>query len=385
MKKLTSFLVFAVVICQFVISQIPYYHYDTIANYREHGEQYLLPEPFDNNCIGLDLWRFVLPEEECSNYHGQVYDNYKIRSDYIANHGSIFITSVVCTNPQYIWDVAQPYYVDSTVTVIGVSIMTTLRYYAGRTGYLCIADSNMNILRKTPIKDGSIAYEDYGLYWGNYEEFFFDTTIGVQGKFYAVLDNPKPLPFTGYNWEYSYNPRNDIFDCHLIAVQNFPNHPNYCTATMLPKVRRTRVLGYEEDFPTIDYPLSDTTWHEVTAEPTNLSTYYWSKHCYASAYFIFPILDEIVTPNDTTSSDIESITVEKYTNIFPNPATEKVSIQCSFKIKGIEVFNGQGQKTNEKKINAYNTTLDVSSYSKGSYIIKINTQSGYTTKKIVVK
>lgn len=103
------------------------------------------------------------------------------------------------------------------------------------------------------------------------------------------------------------------------------------------------------------------------------------------AYFIFPILDEIVTPNDTTSSDIENITVENYTHIFPNPAAEKVSIQCSFKIKSIEVFNEQGQKLNEKKINAYNTTLDVSSYAKGSYIIKINTKSGYTTKKIVVK
>ena len=98
--------------------------------------------------------------------------------------------------------------------------------------------------------------------------------------------------------------------------------------------------------------------------------------------YLFPLLGE--DDVDTVSS-VASVEVDNYTYVFPNPANENITVQSSFKIQGIEIFNEQGQKVLETKPNAYNTTIDVSSYPKGTYIVKIITKSGTANKKIIVQ
>ena len=120
------------------------------------------------------------------------------------------------------------------------------------------------------------------------------------------------------------------------------------------------------------------------------------------AYFIFPILTP--DPNDSTGitpvnpDDSTGINpgdtlavrspalLDRYTAAFPNPASDKVSVVSSFGLSRIEAFDAQGRLV-------YNTTcppslsasLDVSSWPRGSYLLRIHTPAGTTTKKLLVQ
>ena len=107
--------------------------------------------------------------------------------------------------------------------------------------------------------------------------------------------------------------------------------------------------------------------------------------------YLFPLIgdDDTTSVIDTTGTDttssIISPQVENFTYVFPNPAKENITIQSSFKMRNIEIYNEQGQKVKEYKPASYNTTIDISNLAKGNYIIKIITKSGIATKKILVQ
>ncbi len=77
--------------------------------------------------------------------------------------------------------------------------------------------------------------------------------------------------------------------------------------------------------------------------------------------------------------------VERYTNVFPNPAMDEVIVQCSFKIKDIDIYNILGEQVLSKKVNGYNTKINTSYLPKGNYILRVKTNSGITNKKLVVE
>ncbi|MBR1775012.1 MAG: T9SS type A sorting domain-containing protein [Bacteroidales bacterium] len=365
---------------------------DSVVNVREHGDQYFLSEPFQDSCMLFDVYEYKNPEND---KYGMNY----ITSDYWYNNSGCGIAVSVMRNTQYMADIAQPFYTDSTLEIIGVSIFTPNRYYLGRNALICVSDSNLNVLRSTPVYDTPIPYfgnENLHQLWLNYDEFFFDNSIDVQGKFYVILDNPKPD--SAHNW------RNIVLPCEncsnykmnagiLAASQVVGWATKECPAIMLPLIKRYTLIDstwsgdtytagsiYTNLNATFCKELSDTAWREVTTESyTNL----W-KHKKVYAYYMFPIF---AVHNDTIadSSSVESIAVDNYTFVFPNPASDNITVQCSFRINAIEIFNEQGQKTEELHPNGYNATIDVSKYIKGNYILKIKTQSGSCSKKIVVQ
>jgi len=51
----------------------------------------------------------------------------------------------------------------------------------------------------------------------------------------------------------------------------------------------------------------------------------------------------------------------------------------------LQIININGQLVFEKQVNENNTLLDVSSYNKGVYIIKITNETGISIHKLVVK
>lgn len=71
--------------------------------------------------------------------------------------------------------------------------------------------------------------------------------------------------------------------------------------------------------------------------------------------------------------------------LYPNPAKENVNISSSTTIKEISVYNMIGEKIFNRKINNKNSNLDVSSYDKGSYIVRLITDNGIQTKKIIIQ
>ncbi len=76
--------------------------------------------------------------------------------------------------------------------------------------------------------------------------------------------------------------------------------------------------------------------------------------------------------------------------IWPNPAKNQVNIQISNQLSSqnanLELFDINGRKVNSKIITTSNLNkLDVSSYQKGIYLIKITTKEGSYTEKLIIQ
>jgi hypothetical protein len=86
-----------------------------------------------------------------------------------------------------------------------------------------------------------------------------------------------------------------------------------------------------------------------------------------------------------SSAGIES-SIENDVEVFPNPATETISVKGD-QIKSIDIFNLTGKLiyTVNKKVQDLITEIDVSKIPKGIYIIKIYTKQGFWNKKVSVQ
>ncbi len=71
--------------------------------------------------------------------------------------------------------------------------------------------------------------------------------------------------------------------------------------------------------------------------------------------------------------------------IFPNPASEMVTINSAVEITSIQVMNNAGQVVLTKKVNTRNYQLNVSKLERGVYYIKLDTKDGKALRKIAVE
>ncbi len=113
--------------------------------------------------------------------------------------------------------------------------------------------------------------------------------------------------------------------------------------------------------------------------------YYLVFRCYSwKGETLF--LDDI-NITDVTGVEENIADYSKYDNVFPNPATEKISILSNDKIKSVKINNITGQEikhftfSNTEK----NTELDISELSEGIYILTIQTQNAIIIKKQIIR
>jgi hypothetical protein len=71
--------------------------------------------------------------------------------------------------------------------------------------------------------------------------------------------------------------------------------------------------------------------------------------------------------------------------VFPNPAKDELNIVASEKINYLEIFNLWGVRVFEQKCSSMNAKCDVSNLSKGNYFVRIHTNKGVVTRKVVVE
>ncbi|MEJ5105150.1 T9SS type A sorting domain-containing protein [Chryseobacterium sp. MYb328] len=89
--------------------------------------------------------------------------------------------------------------------------------------------------------------------------------------------------------------------------------------------------------------------------------------------WIFKLYPEAVL----STHEIES----KQVNIYPNPASDFVNIETNTKIENIEIFTSTGQFLKRSK----ESKIDISSFTKGVYVFKLQTSEGIKTYKIIKK
>jgi hypothetical protein len=73
------------------------------------------------------------------------------------------------------------------------------------------------------------------------------------------------------------------------------------------------------------------------------------------------------------------------TNLYPNPATDNVTVSSSQEMTRLTVINYVGQVVYESEVNNMTSvTLNTSSYENGVYIVKVETSNGVVTKRVVI-
>jgi len=72
-------------------------------------------------------------------------------------------------------------------------------------------------------------------------------------------------------------------------------------------------------------------------------------------------------------------------DIYPNPATELINISSAVKMNSIKVFNYSGQEIFNSTANDYSCKLEISTFEKGLYLIRIETNDTVYTRRVIVQ
>ena len=395
-------------------------------NFREYEDLYYLPDPVMTKCITLDA----------STQYGNppIFPSGSGQIEEVELFYKIGLTTIM--------DVAQPYIVQDTLEITGVSVYFYKIQYGAMFPYVGIADASFNFMAKVPVP----SYHndpDKLTPFCRYRELFFDEPVKVKGSFYVMYDNPKPLP--GYNWDVSLPISDYKYLASTASIQKFKGNINNCDSDTLPTVM-ARIFQTDYASTKIDSTLGVLNWTGLT-----------NSH----AAFMFPILKEPITQteideesaavlygnsyqvtdtierNDSTilrtativcdtslsadtivhlymhntnhkdsiikgdttitcdtlniqytyvTNSLNNPTLERFTSVFPNPADKELNVLCSYKIKSIEIYDERGvivEKIN--KVNSYSRVIDIQKYNKGNYVLKVITNSGSVNKKFVVQ
>ncbi|MBP3254213.1 MAG: T9SS type A sorting domain-containing protein [Bacteroidales bacterium] len=294
--------------------------------YFPHVNQYLLPQIFqgENPCMSFDMSE----------------SNYSIKEIMTRTEDGTF---------EDIISYAQPYYTEKNLTVIGIAaLIYKVKEEEIPMFRFGIMDTNMKSL--IYIKD-SVRLVTYGNTSPaiKFSEYFFYDSLIVNGYFYTYVQGPTPGK-EGYNQ----HPSSAVY----LVYTNDKCEENY--GDFYPQWQKYIYSSSFELYGTIPWMISQNP---------------------NSVYMIFPIISEY-EPNNNGLNDAD---IAKFSNVYPNPATSEVTVQSSFNIESIELYNMIGQLLDTKPVNAYSTSLDVSLYPKGNYTLIIHTRQGSAKKKLIVQ
>lgn len=82
---------------------------------------------------------------------------------------------------------------------------------------------------------------------------------------------------------------------------------------------------------------------------------------------------------------IESVTSDFECELYPNPANDVVNIKSDAVIRNVSIFSTSGALIINNEPSSETVTINVSALSKGAYIVRIVTDSGSSTKKLIIK
>ena len=81
-----------------------------------------------------------------------------------------------------------------------------------------------------------------------------------------------------------------------------------------------------------------------------------------------------------TEADVNALSY-----VYPNPAKDEVLVASSLSMEKVEIVNMLGQVVYSADVNANSVKVNTSSFGAGNYLVKMFTESGMATKKLVVE
>ena len=81
---------------------------------------------------------------------------------------------------------------------------------------------------------------------------------------------------------------------------------------------------------------------------------------------------------------IDDYTLDNSVTVYPNPTSGLIQILNSeFRIENVEVYDVFGKLLNAMSVNDHTANLDLGGYAKGTYFVKVTTERGVVTKRVV--
>ena len=311
----------------------------------------------------------------------------------------------------YILDRAQPCYTDTLLTIKGVAVgvyypydnphvdskMSNILWEAYNASYPIpsydefVGIYNSNPKGKLKIMNGTLEREiasididtNFTLTHGDdysYMEYYFDNPVNVNGLFYIVED------VTGSSTR--------LFNV-ILTIDCYSEWPSLVRTAETDSIENPWVEWEQHPFNTLpDQFFPEDTMGTYFCYPNpfqETNDFYIPSTC---QMYMFPIFAETDTTlgdglnfdtNDTTDMSLYNATVDRYSNVYPNPAKDIVTVQSSFKVREIEIHNALGQVVLRKQGGQNIETIDVSNLQSGAYIVRIKTQRGFANKKILIE
>ena len=108
--------------------------------------------------------------------------------------------------------------------------------------------------------------------------------------------------------------------------------------------------------------------------------------------WFFPILTpadngdtSIIVPDDSTQTSIRTGSWERYVSLQPNPASDEATVLSSFGIDEVEVYDMGGASVLRQQASGLAARLDVKALPRGTYMVRIHTPLGVTSRKLILQ
>ncbi|MEO1260259.1 MAG: PKD domain-containing protein [Bacteroidota bacterium] len=99
---------------------------------------------------------------------------------------------------------------------------------------------------------------------------------------------------------------------------------------------------------------------------------------------LLPASVHVIDKTTTTSTGEEWLNQQVL--VYPNPASEQVSIRLNdLRAESVQAFNALGQLITDLPVNAGAFDLNVTNWDRGIYLLKIKTEKGVATKRVIVQ
>ena len=237
-----------------------------------------------------------------------------------------------------------------------------------------------------------------------------DASSGSQALEYTysqtIPSNP-PTLFNNYRWDMDQGAINNIQEATITWDMKYEDNPNDDLVKVAPRWKMNIASGGNGD--RITYGASKTatdTWatysvtRTISTDCASVSDPVDGTNCFDSETYdnielgmsardgadgVKVIIDNLVTLLTGTSLGTEDIDVKDdlQISVYPNPATDIITINAPSRIIGIRAVNLLGQITMIQ--DGFSNTLDVSKLTSGVYILKIIQENGVVSSKRFVR
>lgn len=343
MKKFIIFFI----LCITMVNMVSHACGDSL-NVRHYEDRYMYPEAIQSGCQPLLL--------------DYIIDTMGMISNTQNTYRYWFWAGLDSRVPNMLEDFAQSFTSNVPVSIAGVSGFIESNLTIDENGTTVPFDDTTGILNSYfEIRDASldsvlakvsIPLNDAQGIWmpgrdrrAHYTELFFDSAISVSGSFYVVWHSPDTIAS-------AYRDSRKVISSILLMMN-----------TSEPCLR---------DYPSPLMRNKNNQWVSLRDYANSIQINN------VNAIYLFPILAE-----DSTESSVENVDMDLFTHLFPNPANDRLNINCGYKIQTFYIHNELGCLIEHGSPLSNSTSVDISKYKQGTYLATIITSKGKITKKFI--